>query len=277
MYHPQKGISIPMPCHEQWQNMAAATNGRHCNACSKTVVDFTVMSDTAIAQYLQQHQHVCGRFRNEQLNKPLKNQTVISKLFSMKKIAAAIISFIMVKNSHAQLPVYDTSVYTWIRSAQTDSVILAQQKQFRDAYGMIAGVVTDEAGNPLKYALVTVGNSSISIGATTNETGSFTVTIPVGMVQQYNILSVLAPGKKNEVRTFHYTSLPAVASVKMEPPAPCACPTTMGIIEKPRCCDVNISMTVDELFVKEKRARKLPRKTRKARKVRTARTSALAL
>jgi hypothetical protein len=272
MYNPQKGISIPMPCYEQWQNMAAVTNGRHCNACSKTVVDFTALSDTAIEQYLQQHQNVCGRFRNEQLNRPLKDQSIISKLFSMKKIVATIISFIMLKNSHAQLPVYDTSIYTMIRTAQTDSVILAQQKQFREASGQVLGIVVDEKANPLKGAIVIIGNNLIN--TTTDETGNFDLRLPTGTVQQYTTVSISAPGKKTEVRTLHYTSLPAVLLVRMEPPQPCACPTTMGIVDRPRCCDVNISMTVDELFVKEKPVK---RQQPKARKVRTARTSASVL
>jgi hypothetical protein len=275
MYYPQKGISIPMPCHEQWQNMSAAPNGRHCNACSKTVVDFTTMSDTAIVQYLRQHQNVCGRFRNEQLNKPLKNQSIILKLLSMKKITAAIISFIMAKCSIAQLPVYDTSIYTWMRSAQTDSVILAQQKQFREANGQIFGNVINENGKQLKGAVVMIGNNLIS--STTDETGNFSLVLPPGTVQQYTTVSISAPGKKTEVRTLHYTSLPALLLIRMEPPAPCACPTTMGIVERKPCCDVNISMTVDELFVKEKPAKRLRPKARKVRTVRTARTSASAL
>ncbi len=274
MHIPQKGISIPMPCHEQWQNMTAVSNGRHCNACSKTVVDFTAMSDTAIAQYLQLHQNVCGRFRNEQLSRPLNNQFINNNLFNMKKIAAAIISLIMVKNSHAQLPAYDTSVYTWLRSAQTDSVILAQQKQFKETNGTLMGMIIDENSKPLKGASVVIGNNLLS--TISDDGGNFTLQLPAGAVKQYTTLSITAPGKKTEVRTFHYTSLPAFLLLKMELPAPCACPTTMGIIEKPRCCDINISMTVDELFIKEKTVKsKLSKYTK--RQVKNARTSASAL
>jgi hypothetical protein len=273
MYNPQKGISIPMPCYEQWQNMSTQATGRHCNACSKTVVDFTGMADTAIRHYLKQSKgNICGRFKTRQLNRPLKKQSIISKLYSMKKIAAAIISLIMVKNSHAQLPVYDTSIYTMIRTAQTDSVILAQQQQFRQTSGKILGIVLDENANPLKGAVAVIGNNLFS--TTTNETGNFTLELPPGTVQQYTTVSISAPGKIMEVRTLHYTAMPAFVLVRMKLPQPCACPTTMGIIERPRCCDVNISMSVDELFVKEKLVRKQPRKSRK---VRTARTSASAL
>jgi Carboxypeptidase regulatory-like domain len=274
MYHPQKGISIPVPCHEQWQNMTAAANGRHCNACSKTIVDFTAMSEAAVMQYLRQHQNVCGRFRSDQLSRPLKKQSIISKLFSMKKIAATIISFIIVKCTNAQLPVYDTRVYTWIRSALTDSVILAQQKQFKETNGTIIGVVTDENAKPLKGASVTIGNNLTS--TITDETGNFSLVLPPGSVQPYTTVSIAAPGKKTEVRTLHYTSLPYLLLLRMEPPAPCACPVIMGNI-KPRCCDISISATVDQLFVKEKPVKRIRPKARKARTLRTARTSASAL
>jgi hypothetical protein len=272
MHHPQKGISIPVPCHEQWQQMTTAANGRNCHTCSKTVVDFTNMSDTEITRYLRQHKGVCGRFRNDQLDRPLQKQSGFTHLFNMKKIAATIISFIIIRSSQAQLPVYDTSVYTWLRSAQTDSVILARQKQFRETSGKITGVVLDEKGNPLKGAVAIIGNNIIS--STTDETGNFDLALPMGTVKQYTTVSISAPGKKTEVRTLHYTVVPAVLVVRMEPPTPCACPTTMGIIEPSRCCGLNISMTVDELFVKEKPAK---RQWKKPRKLKTARTSASAL
>jgi hypothetical protein len=61
-------ITIPKPCHEDWNKMTANDNGRFCGSCSKNVVDFTNMSADEIQVCFQQHSNVCGRFKNSQLD-----------------------------------------------------------------------------------------------------------------------------------------------------------------------------------------------------------------
>ncbi|MFP9114047.1 hypothetical protein ACLI1A_08885 [Flavobacterium sp. RHBU_3] len=67
-------ISIPKPCHENWDAMTPEDKGRFCGLCQKTVVDFTAMDDNGVASFFEQHkgQKVCGRFRTEQLTPPEK-------------------------------------------------------------------------------------------------------------------------------------------------------------------------------------------------------------
>ena len=68
-----KIISIPTPCHEDWNAMTPDDKGRHCALCSKTVVDFTQWHPQEILFYLQQNaaKRVCGRFAAVQLNEPI--------------------------------------------------------------------------------------------------------------------------------------------------------------------------------------------------------------
>lgn len=69
-------IQIPISCHEDWDNMTSATQGRHCNSCQKTVIDFTSMTDTQLANFFKtKNENVCGRFYSDQLN----NEITISK------------------------------------------------------------------------------------------------------------------------------------------------------------------------------------------------------
>ncbi|WP_201982673.1 hypothetical protein [Hymenobacter rubidus] len=65
-------LSIPSPCSESWAAMTPNAAGRHCAACQQTVADFTRMSDAEILTYLGRHPTVsCGRFRDNQLSRPL--------------------------------------------------------------------------------------------------------------------------------------------------------------------------------------------------------------
>jgi hypothetical protein len=62
-------FTIPKPCHENWSAMTPNEQGRFCSQCSKSVTDFTQMSNDEIIIYLKTNKNfqVCGRFRNDQL------------------------------------------------------------------------------------------------------------------------------------------------------------------------------------------------------------------
>jgi hypothetical protein len=52
--------------------MTPAGPGRHCAACQKTVIDFSLKSDAEILAYFAQATgETCGRLRRDQLNRPL--------------------------------------------------------------------------------------------------------------------------------------------------------------------------------------------------------------
>ena len=64
-------ISIPKPCHEDWNAMTPDEKGRFCSVCTKGVVDFTNKTNQEIQDYFVQNQgqKICGRFKNNQLSK----------------------------------------------------------------------------------------------------------------------------------------------------------------------------------------------------------------
>ncbi|WP_354578422.1 carboxypeptidase-like regulatory domain-containing protein [Hymenobacter sp. UYP22] len=69
--------------------MTPAVQGRHCAACDKVVVDFTRMTDAEVVAYLTQTSgQSCGRFRAEQLQRPLRMAT--EALVSRRWLAAAL-------------------------------------------------------------------------------------------------------------------------------------------------------------------------------------------
>jgi hypothetical protein len=84
-------ITIPEPCHENWDKMTPKDNGRFCISCSKTVIDFTSMLPDEVQHFFIQNQNkkICGRFKNEQLesliiqipSRVLYTQTNYHKMF----------------------------------------------------------------------------------------------------------------------------------------------------------------------------------------------------
>jgi hypothetical protein len=54
--------------------MTPASEGRHCAACAKTVIDFTQKTDAEILAYFRQvgAGRTCGRFQAGQLERPLR-------------------------------------------------------------------------------------------------------------------------------------------------------------------------------------------------------------
>ncbi len=70
-------LNIPEPCHENWQQMTPNEQGRHCMTCQKTVVDFTLMSDQEVLNYISRAStSVCGRFNNHQLDKTYEEKKI---------------------------------------------------------------------------------------------------------------------------------------------------------------------------------------------------------
>jgi len=63
-------IIIPKPCNQNWNSMLPNKEGRFCNSCSKTVIDFTKMENCEIRNYLienSKNESVCGHFNSNQI------------------------------------------------------------------------------------------------------------------------------------------------------------------------------------------------------------------
>lgn len=67
-------LSIPEPCHEDWNAMTQVEKGKFCDSCQKQVVDFSAMSDRQLAEFFKKPSigSVCGRFMTEQLDRDIE-------------------------------------------------------------------------------------------------------------------------------------------------------------------------------------------------------------
>jgi len=159
--------------------MDIAAQGRFCQSCQKTVIDFTQLSDKVILEMLSSTSSICGRFDHQQLNilnAALTNDTPRMLRLSWKKLsvaAAAFIGFVpFIKvNANAKPPVETNPMSFKKSSAQ----IADTTKEFR----VITGSVTDSLGEVL--AGVTIRVKGTQFNTSTDRYGQFRLTIPASL------------------------------------------------------------------------------------------------
>lgn len=96
-------ISIPQPCHENWQQMTPNEQGRFCASCQKTVVDFTDWTDKMLIDFLLKNKTVtCGRFTNIQLGKEFISHQPRKRLYYIAAAFSLISLFTQTPLAHAQ-------------------------------------------------------------------------------------------------------------------------------------------------------------------------------
>lgn len=101
---PQFTITIPEPCNEVWDDMREVDDlHRHCNACERTLTDFSVMTDEEIVIFFKQHNgKVCGRFRKDQVDRPFTPLAAHTTKAKWWKAAALLPLSLFSKNAGAQ-------------------------------------------------------------------------------------------------------------------------------------------------------------------------------
>lgn len=86
---------MPNPCNESWDGMKPDGNGRYCNACQKTVIDFTAKTEQEIIEYLQANvgKKMCGTFKTAQLLQQQKKVEQQKNESVLRFIAAILLVF----------------------------------------------------------------------------------------------------------------------------------------------------------------------------------------
>lgn len=115
-------LSIPHPCSEDWKTFTPTATGGFCGRCQKNVIDFTKATDDEIIAFISKKpEHVCGRFRSNQL----KAYTIIPPL----KIRPG---FVLVKAGITSLLLLLVVRPSFAQVSSTDSVEVVQSTRKSD-------------------------------------------------------------------------------------------------------------------------------------------------
>jgi len=182
---PIKRITIPNPCSQSWQQMTAVEQGRHCESCCKTVVDFSGMTNNEVIRQLSNVSNICGRFEQHQLaninntlcadNLPGASwwKRALVCLTLAGTISACKVSDLVKPGTEAKTDIYknDRKPTTGDNSKDINAVMKNKSKI------MIKGNVTaKEDGLPLPGAVVKLKGTTIMAEANVN--GDFKITVP---------------------------------------------------------------------------------------------------
>lgn len=131
-------ITIPKPCHENWQEMTVVDKGKFCSSCQKTVIDFTSVSDREIINIFNKSNNLCGRFTASQLNRDIFTPKEKSSIWMAA--SAAVVSFFTIGNQ-------EVKAQEVVKIEQTDKKTLDENLENNsDDERIITGVVSDSIG-----------------------------------------------------------------------------------------------------------------------------------
>jgi CarboxypepD_reg-like domain/Secretion system C-terminal sorting domain len=169
-------LHIPEPCHENWQQMTPQDQGRFCNACAKAVVDFSVMSDKEILNYISNaSSKMCGRLDQDQLNRDIVYPEFQKRNWKKYWLTIAASFVLLTSKLSAQIKpskgtvTANPSSFKNIKGkvAVTMGIIAAPIPKAPDAT-IIKGRVVDDQNAPIAGASVFIKGTGIGTAADVN-------------------------------------------------------------------------------------------------------------
>ena len=192
-------LSIPQPCTENWNKMTPRTQGRYCQSCEKTVIDFTSMTDAQLLNYFSQlkSEKVCGRVLPEQLENQIElPEQPKRKVFTYWKYFLGIFLFMgKGDSSHAQKSKAKNHLTA---STKTDREVLitGEMVYVEPILNPIKKItkkllVVDEDSIPIPFAEALATNSGVRFSA--DEHGVF----ELSKIEKSDILTIQGMGYKS--------------------------------------------------------------------------------
>ncbi len=187
-------LSIPEPCHENWDAMTPVEKGKFCGSCQKQVVDFSTMSDRQVAEFFKKPStgSVCGRFMTDQLERDIeipRKRIPWFKYFFQFALPAFLVS-IKASSVKAQGEIR-------VRTTATDTTkkpipirmgmvakpictkpVIGDTIVFSNVNRTIFGVVTDEKGDPVPGPTIVIKGTRTGVSADNN--GNFRILAKTG-------------------------------------------------------------------------------------------------
>ncbi|MCS6934718.1 MAG: carboxypeptidase-like regulatory domain-containing protein [Chitinophagales bacterium] len=209
-------ISIPEPCTQQWGHMKPTTQGRFCERCAKTIIDFSLMSDEELIRIIEKSGgNLCGRFFVHQLNRTLApNSPHRNTLW--QKIVAGLLA--LGTTQHAFASEKTPPTLSIIAPADTAALRHVQSQPQKPSppqkpTSITGNVFNAETKEPL--IAVVIYCDELKKGVSTDAEGNFTFVLPDTLPPQTLHFKVIYIGFETHMFTVHTSNLPASINVPL--------------------------------------------------------------
>ncbi len=202
-------LKIDNPCGQDWTEMIQNDIGKFCSHCSKTVVDFTNLTDIEVIKLIEQtNGKLCGRLTHQQINRILDTNQPSSSS-RLYRILAGLILVGVTENSPANkltLPTEISSIHeTEILSEQP---IKIKEESITDSMkNVVQGIVIDSVSKePLIDANIIIEDTKTVV--VTDVNGEFIFAIPDSLMSDNITLVVTYIGYEKKKIIVKRTNLP---------------------------------------------------------------------
>lgn len=163
-------LSIPEPCHENWDNMSPTQQGRFCKACVKEVVDFSQMSDQEVLNYFinTKSANTCGRVYPDQLERTISEAMPVKrrKFWYWHYVAMFFVFFSKSAVVKAQ------------GSLKLKGKMKPSTQHENDVTRIITGTIKDSNGKGIAFANINI--AKLSRGVTADANGNYAIKVEKG-------------------------------------------------------------------------------------------------
>jgi CarboxypepD_reg-like domain/Secretion system C-terminal sorting domain len=168
-------LSIPAPCHQNWQHMSPTEQGRFCNACAKEVIDFSAMSDSEVLNFFTAatSKNVCGRTYPDQLDRIIQPPVPAKKIWYWNYVAMLLLFFSKSTETKAQIKGKIAVAPKPVPVYQQVMGIVALPTSSKPINQKIEGRIIDEKGNGIAFASIKIANKNT--GTQADKNGYFTI------------------------------------------------------------------------------------------------------
>jgi len=213
-------LKIDNPCGQEWSSMIKTDIGKFCSHCSKTVVDFTQLTDNEVLQIIEHNsEKLCGRLTQEQLNRAIQlYQPTNSSLFY--RILAGLM---LVGTSENLLATENQMLHKDIVSIankiNTNTQLTATKPEpiLDSLKNIVQGAVIDfDTKEPLPFATILIKGTKT--GTATDLDGKFKLVIPDSLITDKIYLVITYVGYEKTEVAINKNDLPITKNIVIVAP-----------------------------------------------------------